>query len=346
LLKLYNMLLTVLIAVTSGMFHITLKMFVVCSGHVILLGVPQMRSNLKYSVCGKLFAAVSKEKTRAAESDSRSAGFVSRQASFGSSRAFTLIELLVVIAIIAILAALLLPALASAKQKAYRISCMNNLRQIGVFMQLYTGDNNDFFPPDQGAAWYTPPSGNQLDNWWGAYIFPNSGSNTNNTVFRCPAIKGPQSLPGSTITWDWAFNYNLVGYGYNSYFLGAYPNTTSVDPVTVGTYKYTCNPSYKRTGVNRPTDTLLVADSNPNTSGLYSESCWWAKACELPGNTDLEGVYMLRHEGLGVVVFTDDHAEVRNDSQINPAANPKAGGTSKCLINSRYWDPIQRAGDR
>src|SRR5512135_2637578 len=65
---------------------------------------------------------------------------------------FTLIELLVVIAIIAILAAMLLPALARARQKAYGIKCMNNSKQLAVSFHMYQLDNTDFFPPNPDDA--------------------------------------------------------------------------------------------------------------------------------------------------------------------------------------------------
>jgi prepilin-type N-terminal cleavage/methylation domain-containing protein/prepilin-type processing-associated H-X9-DG protein len=111
------------------------------------------------------------------------------------NRAFTLIELLVVIAIIAILAALLLPALSKAKYSAWTARCISNLHQIGLGMKMFADDNNECYPESGGdIPWGAIDTGGSGKASWMEQIYPNIG-NTN--VFNCPGnVQLPEQYQG------------------------------------------------------------------------------------------------------------------------------------------------------
>jgi len=180
-----------------------------------------------------------------------------------SKRAFTLVEMLVVIAIIAILAALLMPSLFKAKGQAKRTTCLDNLHQISVAIQLYAGANGDFLPsePDTYAHVHHPGT-NDFPLFYKSlvktYVGLQGPSSPQDKLFACPAdtfFYYPDDFDYTNLGLHESPSSDYSSYGYNG--LGGSTNEPPAIPSQT-------NPTglfgWKLAAIGNPTKTLLLAD--------------------------------------------------------------------------------------
>ncbi|MFO8079024.1 MAG: DUF1559 domain-containing protein [Armatimonadota bacterium] len=195
---------------------------------------------------------------------------------------FTLIELLVVIAIIAILAAILFPVFARAREKARQTACLSNVKQIALATQMYAQDHGEMLP--QGGYW--SPDGEMME--WYDVLEPYL---RNEQILLCPS-----SSERNPKTWNYGFVRQTTGYQGS---LGSFehPDGSTISPGSA---------PVALARVNNPSEKVLISDAH----NFYTELAFWYRT-DSPYD-EVGGAYYWvdgRHNGGANLGFMDGHAK-------------------------------------
>ncbi len=253
-------------------------------------------------------------------------------------RGFTLIELLVVIAIIALLIAILLPALGAARQTAVTIKCASQLRQQGIGLSTYVIDEDGHFPAGHFQILGTP----RFYYVWPSLIRRNFSDERNTEAFNCPAALDDyywQFTIDTTSSQVWTVpqeetqterfgylpgEYPLRGrqfftYGYNEFGVQEYTQVADGNTDILGLGAHADNPlgsvlynareralrGIKETRIVQPADMFAIMDSEPDGVTDFSVS---PRESAFPGEA-LDDLPSRRHNDGSVALFTDGHAK-------------------------------------
>lgn len=189
--------------------------------------------------------------------------------------AFTLIELLVVIAIIAILAAMLLPALARAKESGKRISCLNNLAQLSLAAHMYVNDNQGYYPPRSNTDRWPDKLSDDYGRNIKLLLCPSETTNTPATAASTGTTNIADSAPRSYFINGW-----------NDYFAGI---NAATDPSGLN-----AGDSLKENAIIYQSDTVLLGEKSDGASDFYMD------VNEGAAGNDFDGILdQSRHDTVG-----------------------------------------------